>query len=171
MGSAGFRKGPGLEAASDALSGGQMGGAGRGEDDYFPLNWKHCLWILGDINYKAKNNINSNLLVQCGIVPRVLDSSLILLYASWLAPEPGLQSITLKFTVFCCHEMCYRRRCRIIFWTLPVSDNSHSDSDLTPELFPSQGFSCDFKRFGFYLNKYWKKPWCNLIITFPVRYL
>lgn len=92
-------------------------------------------------------------------------------YASWLAPEPGLQSITLKFTVFCCHEMCYRRRCRIIFRTLPVSDNLHSDSDLTPELFPSQGFSCEFKRFSFYLNKYWKKPWCNLIIMFPVRYL
>ena len=57
-------------------------------------------------NYKAKNKINSKLLAQCGIVPCVFDSSIMLLLCHLAHPEPGLRCVTLIFTIFCCHEMC-----------------------------------------------------------------
>lgn len=63
-------------------------------------------------NYKAKNKIHSKLVLLCGLVPCVFDSPSMLL-GHLAHPDPGLWRVTLTVTVFCCHEMCYRRRCKI----------------------------------------------------------
>lgn len=78
--------------------------------------------FLGTLTTQLKIKSTQNCGFGAGIVPRVWDSSIILLYHLAL-PEPGLGSVTLKFTIFCCHE-CVREDAAELFfehcWILTI---------------------------------------------------